>query len=231
MEPLKLNTSTATAHLAWDQQWQTEAGRAGWLTPEARVMDVVQRLSMQAVSEQGPVRVLDLGCGVGRHALPFAQLGLETYAFDGSDAGLAFAQKAAEDAGLNIMFTQGSMLELPYADGFFDYVLAFNVIYHGDRPVVRQAIEEIHRVLKPTGLFQGTMLSKRHRKYGLGNEIAPNTFIIPDDGDKDHPHFYCNATELCHLFEGFELVELVDQEHETPGTWHWHLLAERLDVG
>jgi len=228
MEPLKLNASTATAHLAWDRQWQTEAGRADWLTPEPRVLELAHRLSMQASARNRPLRVLDLGCGVGRHTLPLAQLGLETYAIDGSDTGLSFARKAAEKADLTVVFTQGSMLDLPYADGFFDYVLAFNVVYHGDRPVVQRAIAEIHRILQPGGLFQGTMLSKRHRKYGLGHEIAPNTFVISDDADKDHPHFYCNAIELCQLYEGFELFELIDQEHESPGTWHWHLLAERL---
>jgi SAM-dependent methyltransferase len=228
MEKLTLNFATATAHLEWDKRWQTEAGRADWLTPEADVMDLAHQLSQQ-VSQPGSIRVLDLGCGVGRHALQFAQLGFETYAIDGSTAGLEFARNAVAKAGLTLEFTQGSILSLPYADTYFDYVLAFNVIYHGDRSVVSQAIAEIYRVLQPGGIFQGTLLSKRHYKYGLGEEIAPHTFVIPDDGDKDHPHFYCNALELCHLFEGFEPLKLVDQEHEQPRSWHWHLIAEKIE--
>lgn len=223
MEKLTIDFATATAHLAWDQRWQTEAGRADWLTPEPDVM-----AWMQQHPNPTATRVLDLGCGVGRHALQFAQLGFETYGLDGSAAGLAFAQTAAAELGLTLDLTQGSILELPYEDAFFDYVLAFNVIYHGDRTVVSHAIAEIRRVLKPGGLFQGTLLSKRNRKYGLGNEIAPNTFVIPEDDDKDHPHFYCNALELCQLFEGFEPRTLSDREHEKPGSWHWHLIADRL---
>ena len=82
-------------------------------------------------------------------------------------------------------------------------------------------------MLKPGGIFQGTMLSKRNASYGVGAEVAPNTFvdagIDPDDTDKVHPHFYCNAAELVALFAGFELLSLIDQEHPSPapGTGIW----------
>jgi hypothetical protein len=86
-------------------------------------------------------------------------------------------------------------------------------------------------VLKPGGSYQGTMLSKRNVKYGKGEEVAPNTFvdaaIDPDDSDKIHPHFYCKAAELVELFAEFELLSLIDQEHAKPGSWHWHMVAER----
>ena len=125
------------------------------------------------------------------------------------------------------------MTELPFADGAFDYVLAFNVLYHGDPTIVHAAIAEIRRVLKPGGTFQGTMLSKRNAGYGLGTEIAPDTFVRDagddlDDSDKVHPHFYCNAMELVALYAGFELHSLKDAVHRQPGSWHWHLVAERL---
>jgi hypothetical protein len=30
------------------------------------------------------------------------------------------------------------------------------------------------------------------------------------------------------LFSGFELLSLLDKEHKRPGSWHWHLCAQRL---
>ncbi len=60
-----------------------------------------------------------------------------------------------------------------WLDAVFDYVLAFNVIYHGDRPIVERTIAEIARVLKAGGLYQGTMLSKRNTRYGCGLEVCP----------------------------------------------------------
>lgn len=222
-DPKSPNLATATAHQAWDAVWQDSAGREEWLTAEPDVSAVVPLLKDRAAK-----RTLDLGCGVGRHVRLFASEGFESHGLDGSESGIAFTRRAAEQDGLTVDLRVGDMTALPYADGFFDYVLSFNVIYHGDRSVVAKAVSEIRRVLKPNGLFQGTMLSKRNGHYGKGTEVAPDTFV-EDSGidDKDHPHFYCNAAELVTLFEGFELLSLVDRMHHYgPEHWHWHLLAE-----
>lgn len=212
---------TATAHRAWNNLWQTAEGRADWLTPEADVLD-----GAKLARDRGGRRALDLGCGVGRHALAFASLGFETAALDGSEAGIRELRAQATAAGLTVETGVGFMTDLPYADATFDYVLSFNVIYHGDGEIVRRAIAEIRRVLKPGGIYQCTMLSKRNVNYGEGTEIAPDTFVRDGDGDKDHPHFYCNAAELVALFADFELLSLSDREHSKSGSWHWHLLAE-----
>jgi SAM-dependent methyltransferase len=212
-----------TAHRAWNDQWQSESGRAQWLDPDPDVAAVVALLR-----RRGAESVLDLGCGVGRHACFLADAGFQVQAMDASASGIDYAAGQAGKLGLEIGFKDGLMTELPYADNSFDYVLSFNVIYHGDGGVVGRAVSEIHRVLRPGGIFHGTMLSKRNANYGVGKEIAPNTFVVDGaEGDKTHPHFYCNAAELVDLFEDFELLSLVDREHEKPGTWHWHLLAER----
>ena len=95
---------------------------------------------------------------------------------------------------LDIDFRAGRMTVLPYETDSFDYILSFNVIYHGDRQIVEAAIAEIRRVLRVGGVYQGTMLSKRNASFNLGEEVAPDTFVKPGaDGDKAHPHFYCDA--------------------------------------
>ena len=91
---------------------------------------------------------------------------------------------------------------------------------------VGRRLAEIWRVLKPGGLFQGTMLSKRDVQFGRGRAIAPDTFIRGSD-PKAHPHFYCDLAGLAVLFAGFELLSLTQEEQRRPGSWHWHILAER----
>ena len=216
---------TDTAHLAWNDRWNTPHGRAEWLTPEPDVAAFAAQLAT------GPAkRVLDLGCGVGRHALAYARLGLEVTAVDMAQSGISELRRSAAAENLEITTMIAAMTELPFADHTFDHVLSFNVIYHGDPLIVGAAVREIARVLKPGGTYQGTMLSKRNAKYGKGEEIAPNTFVEdavePEDSDKIHPHYYCNAAELVELFSDFELLSLIDREHVKPGSWHWHMLAE-----
>lgn len=218
-----LEGRTDTAHHHWEKLWQVDDGRADWLEPNR---DVVTFAESRFAA--GDSRALDLGCGVGRHALALAAIGFETAAMDASPSGLQELRAAAGARGLDIDCRQAEMTALPYDDRSFDYILSFNVIYHGDPKVVRAAIAEIARVLKPGGHYQGTMLSKRNRNFGLGSEIAPDTFVNENESDKAHPHFYCDAAGLVALFDGFELLRLVDQPHKKPETWHWHMIAERI---
>jgi hypothetical protein len=61
-----------------------------------------------------------------------------------------------------------------------------------------------------------------------GREISRNTWVFEGPGDKVHPHYFCTAPDLLALLWGFEVITLFDRPHEKPGSWHWHLLAERL---
>ena len=216
---------TATAHRAWEKRWSTEAGRAAWLEPEPEVLSVVEELRGRKAR-----RALDLGSGVGRHSVYLAGQGWEVSCLDASANGLRFARAESARRGLRLAPVVAAMTDLPYEAGLFDYVLAWNVIYHGDGAVVRRCISEIGRVLRPGGLYQGTMLSTRNRSFGQGRQVAPNTFVQEGgDGDSGHPHFYCDEAALAELFAGFELRSLVDRPHREPETYHWHLVAERRD--
>jgi len=214
-----------TAHRAWQRQWASAAGRAPWLEPENDVVAATKRLPPEP-----HLPVLDLGCGVGRHATYLAGLGFRVSACDASPKGIEITAEQARKRGLSIDLLETRMTDLPYPNALFAYVLAWNVIYHGDGAVVRRAITEIHRVLRPGGIYQGTMLSKSNEGYGKGREIAANTFVREEggiDGDKTHPHFYCDAAEIAELFSKFEITSLVDREQRGPGTNHWHIVASR----
>jgi tellurite methyltransferase len=70
------------------------------------------------------------------------------------------------------------------------------------------------------------MLSKRDAQFGRGRAVAPDTFIRGSDATA-HPHYYCDLGGLAALFAGFELLSLTQDEQRRPGSWHWHILAER----
>src|SRR5262249_22001651 len=92
----------ATAVEAWDERWATPEGRADWLAPHPAVAELVPILKAR-----GAEHVLDLGCGVGRHALLLAEHGFSVEAIDGAAAGLDFASREAAARGLRVNLRRG----------------------------------------------------------------------------------------------------------------------------
>jgi tellurite methyltransferase len=219
-----MQTQIGSAIDSWQKSWATDEGRAEWLDPHPAVVALIPELKAR-----GARTALDLGCGVGRHAMLLAESGFRVEAFDGADSGLDVLRQTAVSRGLTVSVKHGNADALPYPDASFDFVLSWNVIYHGTMGDVGGRIAEIWRVLKPGGLYQGTMLPTRHVDYGRGRFVAPGTLVTdgPDE-ERNHPHFYCDAATLVTLFSGFELLSLSQEVQNRPGSWHWHLVAERL---
>ena len=217
--------TTDTAHHYWNAEWQRADATSPWATAEPWVIEHGRTLAPDS-------RILDLGAGIGRHALALAAMGHRVAALDAAEAAGAATAAAATAQGLNIAVRQAPMTDLPFEDGQFDHVLSWNVIYHGDESVVRRTLAEIARVTRPGGSFMATMLSARRlpveQARAPGREISRNTWVFDGPGDKVHPHYFCNAADLIALMPEFEVVTLFDRPHDKPGSWHWHFLAERL---
>jgi SAM-dependent methyltransferase len=91
--------------------------------------------------------ILDAGCGTGGTTVDLQRFG-EVVGVD-----LAWeALGPAHDRGLTRL-ARGSIERLPFANASFDAVTSFEVIYHLGVVDDACAFEEIHRVLKPGGLF------------------------------------------------------------------------------
>jgi SAM-dependent methyltransferase len=108
-------------------------------------------------------RLLDLGCGFGRHAFEGARRGAAVVALDAGDeevvkvrATLGAMVEAGElGADPRAGSVQGNALSLPFPDGAFDRVIASEVLEH--IPDDTAAMAELARVLRPGGTMAVTV--------------------------------------------------------------------------
>lgn len=102
-------------------------------------------------------RVLDLGCGEGRHAISaWLEAPVDVIGIDVSARDLATARERAGefepcDDGRSLGWVRASGLRLPFADATFDRVICAEVLEHV--PDYQGMLAEIRRVLKPGGVL------------------------------------------------------------------------------
>lgn len=181
--------------------------------------------------KRGARRVLDLGCGAGRHVVYLTQKGFDIYGMDLSSVGLERTRQWLNRSGGTATLAKWDMtvFPYPYEDGFFDTVLSLYVLYHTTLANICRAIGEIERTLRPGGLVLLILQSTQSPHCGRGEKIEPNTFIRETGGDRGVPHHYSDEAELRELlsrFDNLELRHVATAEGEHPSA-HWWIRAEK----
>jgi SAM-dependent methyltransferase len=206
---------------------------SGWDTVSDEFLPVALRWRDAGVS-----RILDLGCGIGRHALFLAGLGLELTAVDLSPEGIAELERRSVAGGLSarIRTLVCDMLELPFGDAEFGAVLAYHSIYHTDMAGLESVIRKIHAILEPRGRLFVTFNSKSNPGYDdPANRIVDEHTRVKTRGvEAGIPHTFVDRESLRGLLAGFRIQRVrhiqefwdIDSPDEGWG-WHYFVEAER----
>jgi len=151
-------------------------------------------------------RILDLGCGTGRHVIYLSKRGFDVYAFDVSKTGVSYTKKWLKKDKLKAKVIVHSMSKkFPYPDNFFDAVISVQVIHHNRLKIVRKTIKEIKRVLRKNGIIfivvptSKMLLNKKFKK------IAPGTYVHLDGKEKGVIHYYFNRKKIYEEFRDFKI--------------------------
>jgi SAM-dependent methyltransferase len=179
------------------RQYETEEGLAARKSvyrdvtgPDAR------ELTIEAVLESAPERVLEVGCGWGDFAARVQEdLGATVIAIDISPRMVELARERGVDA------REGDVQAIPFEDESFDCAVANCMLYHA--PDIDRALAELRRVLRPRGRLVATTNGKRH--------LEELWLLVGRDKSKEIRHFFSEDGEEL-LLRHFDSVERVDVE-------------------
>jgi len=171
-------------------------------------------------------KVVDLGCGAGRHCILLANSGFEVIGVDISKNALKMARLWVQKEKLeNVAFVRATMTNLPLSDCCLDAIISVSVIHHALKKDIVTTVNGILRILRKDGRFLANLASTKDPRYGTGQMLEKNTFWILEAYEKkkfgELHHFFTRseAFRLLHHFANVQVTAIKDKPN------YWKILA------
>jgi SAM-dependent methyltransferase len=209
----------------------SDAWKFWYAKKEGTVEPEIPRL-LELLEKCNASRVLDFGCGTGRHTIYFAKKGFEVYGFDASDTAIQRARELLGNENLEASLKIWDMTHpLPYQEDFFDAVLALRVVHHTYARNIELIAGEIDRVSKSGG-YLFLQVSAHYRSEPFPDkredhrfrEVEPRTFVPLEGEEKGIPHHEFTRKELSKLFGNYRFIDIHHSTEHYPG---WCLIARK----
>ncbi|MFD5018997.1 class I SAM-dependent methyltransferase [Paenibacillus sp. NPDC058367] len=164
-----------------------------------------------------------LDCGAGGDTPPlslFANYGYATYGIEMNVEQMNRANQFAAERGQNLNIHQGDMRQLALNDESMSFVYSYNFIFHMKKQEVKEAINELKRVLKPGGLLFVNFLTIKDFRVGDGVDLGEHQYEQMED-DELVIHSYYDYDEADSMFEDMQLIYKEDRvlERKFEGEW------------
>jgi len=145
------------------------------------IVDAIPNLKKENVK-----KVLDLGCGAGRHSVQLANSGFEVMGIDNSKSALKMANPWIHREKLgSVAFVRATMTNIPLKDCCLDAVISVSVIHHAFKKDIETTVNEIHRTLRENGKLLANLPSVKDSRYGKGQRLERNTYWILESYEKN----------------------------------------------
>jgi SAM-dependent methyltransferase len=159
-------------------------------------------------------RLLDLGCGEGRHAIAAAKLGFDVTAVDVEPLALKRARAFARAAGVRgIRFLRADALHLPFGRSAFDVVLDYGCLHHQTKRDWPVYLASVLGVLRPRGFLILSVFSPRFRMF----RGSRRRWHI---GQGSYRRCFTPADLRTLLGKDFQALKRVEDTSADGGFWH-----------
>ncbi len=146
----------------------------------------------QEINRDNSLKVIDIGCGTGRHSIELAKRGYQVTGIDLSESQLKRAREKAEEQGLHIAFEKHDARNLPFKSEF-DLAI---MLCEGAFPLMEtdemnfQILENATKVLKSKGKLIFTTLNGLFALYHSVEKFCAAS------SDKDNATYKSNTFDL-----------------------------------
>ncbi|WP_257906456.1 SAM-dependent methyltransferase [Campylobacter lari] len=161
-------------------------------------------------------KILDLGCGAGRHVKFLAENNYNAYGCDYSDDGVSCTKELLNQYNLKAQVELANVSDLPYEDEFFDGILCWGVLYYNNKETIEKAAYEIYRVLKQYG--KAFILTRNLNDYRYKNGIKSSdkySITIQENNPKRSAYaengmnmYFFDDKEVKRIFSMFNHIEI-----------------------
>ena len=214
----------------WDHYWTKSQKDEYWTIPANEVIEF-----LDIIENQTEKTVLDLGCGLGRHAIACAKRDFDVFALDFSEEAIEQLNRISKKNGLNIKTKLGNYKEKYFQDESFDVIIAFNVLYHGGREAFQSAVDMCREYIKPNGLILMTCPTLDDGKYGSGEEVEPHAYKSMNSVHPGEIHYFCDENEIDNIMKGFKILSKTKKEYywmngnKKQFCSYWVIIGQKVD--
>lgn len=168
-----------------------------------------RRVGVDVYDVKKPVeRILDVGCGNGKHAVFFAEQGYEVHGFDISPRAIKIANDWLTQKQLKANLKVGNAGNIRFEDESFEVVISDGVLDHMHFSEAKKAMENIRRVCVHGGYVHITLRSTDDSEFGTGDQTGDNTFLLHAGYEQGITQRYFNFDDIKELFVGFDIFDI-----------------------
>lgn len=159
----------AAGKTSWDEQADPEASF------DRFVMRPFLEQSLAEITEPNGLSALEIGCGSGPISCFLAARGFAVRGIDVSPTAIEMARAQATERGLKVQFDLADICRMPIQPDRYDLIVDGHCLHYFVLEEHRRAaFSEIHRLLKPRGLFLiETMIAHPGLIVGVNYRIDP----------------------------------------------------------